>query len=171
MLWDVLAEVVSVGQLPLQENPTPTQLNWGSVINHTEERATGLVRDGSPSPGHRRTSELPIHALQFHPTSLITGGVGTYAQMVNSVPFAPTSFAPTPVTVRPENILSDIYPDPTQASRELADMMDSDAMAMWTSVPMGLSVDDWGTYFSSFSQMAEGEGRQYDEWSSNGATD
>ncbi|KAJ6477811.1 hypothetical protein C8R47DRAFT_1219717 [Mycena vitilis] len=49
--------------------------------------------------------------------------------------------------------------DPTQASRELADMMnliDNDTMAMWTNAPMGtLEVDDWGNYFSSFGELTQ----------------
>jgi hypothetical protein len=48
---------------------------------------------------------------------------------------------PVPPHVETRFLLDDMYPDPTQASRELEEMMkqlDDTTMAMWVSAPVGL---------------------------------
>ncbi|KAJ6467873.1 fungal-specific transcription factor domain-containing protein [Mycena sanguinolenta] len=174
MLWDVLTELASVGQLqlPIAATATTTPKSHG-VMNHIGDHITSQVRDDSPSsddpwriflgsPNLRQTSDLPSLPTQFFaasrpkPQSTFGGVIGN----PDLVSFTPASFAPAPAVVRPEDMVTDIYTDPTQASRELANMMNSDAMAVWTNLPRGMGVDDWGAYFSSFSDMTQG-----DEWS------
>ncbi|KAJ7254991.1 fungal-specific transcription factor domain-containing protein [Mycena haematopus] len=150
MYWDVLAELGSVGQLP------PPTVAVPPVVSSAGAHAASLVQSDSPpanypwsvTPGLHQTSGLPILPAQF--------------PAPYSDPFASMSLAPPPGVLLPEDPVADIYTDPTQASRELADMMDGDALAMWTNVPQNLAVDDWGAYFSSFSDVARG-----DEWAAN----
>ncbi|KAF8180539.1 fungal-specific transcription factor domain-containing protein [Mycena galopus ATCC 62051] len=166
MLWDVLAELAAVGQLPLPKVVTPTEFNSQSIIKQSGEHTTGLCSGPSvsaddgwgfllSSPSLRQTSDLSIPSAQFpapYPAtgSLFSEGVVTYP------PFTQTSFTPPPAAVRPEDMFADIYTDPTQASNDLANMMnmmDDDVAGVWTNVPRGFGVDDWGAYFSSFVEM------------------
>ncbi|KAJ7865367.1 fungal-specific transcription factor domain-containing protein [Mycena olivaceomarginata] len=51
------------------------------------------------------------------------------------------------------------YTDPTQASRELEELMkplDEATMAMWASAPIRLEADSWGTYFTNFGDVMRG---------------
>ncbi|KAJ6467876.1 fungal-specific transcription factor domain-containing protein [Mycena sanguinolenta] len=125
MYWDVLAELSSVAQ------PPPL-----TVVKSPGDRSDSSTADDAWSSFTTlpQTHGLPIHAAQYSAS--------------HSVPFASTSAA-----FPSEHTTADVCTDPTQASRELADMMASDALAMWTNVPQGFGVDDWGAYFSSFSDM------------------
>ncbi|KAJ7712117.1 hypothetical protein B0H14DRAFT_3019542, partial [Mycena olivaceomarginata] len=74
----------------------------------------------------------------------------------------PSAFAPTPppdTWFPPEDPYVGVNYDLPQASRELDDMMgliDNDTIAMWTNAPTGFEVDDWGNYFSNFSEITQG---------------
>ncbi|KAF7358738.1 Zn(2)-C6 fungal-type domain-containing protein [Mycena sanguinolenta] len=166
MLWDVLSEVASVGQLPLLNTLPKIPPNYHGVMNNGDEHDAGSRSDNASSSADNLWSS----DLDIHPTFSVSYPLSDTPEMAHSDSPAPTSFAPLPIAVHPENMPLDIYTDPTQASRELADMitlMDTDpnTMAVWTTVPTGLGVEDWGAYFSSFSHMAERdpEGRRYDE--------
>ncbi|KAJ6492202.1 fungal-specific transcription factor domain-containing protein [Mycena sanguinolenta] len=161
VMWDVLYEVAAMGQLPLPKTTTPT--NHCDATDDVEQHTTNLVSDDLSSAGNLWSSDPAIHPASY---PLFTDGVDI-PEMHNFMFSAP----PPPTTLPSESTSVDLYPDPTQASRELADMMnlmdaDLDTMAVWTTVPTGLGVDDWGAYFSSFNQMPvaerDSEGRRYD---------
>ncbi|KAF7378272.1 Zn(2)-C6 fungal-type domain-containing protein [Mycena sanguinolenta] len=109
------------------------------------------------SAGDRSDSSTPNDTWSPFATLSGTPEHHTQPSAPYSIPFASTSAA-----FPSENTVEDIYTDPTQASRELADLLGSDALAMWTNVPKGFAVEDWGAYFSSFTDM--------DQWSANGGT-
>ncbi|KAJ7813924.1 fungal-specific transcription factor domain-containing protein [Mycena olivaceomarginata] len=178
MLWDILAELASVAQLPLPNVNTPAQPDWHDQLNAVYRSgaatSTDVPTDDSPladaisfdsyDPNHQTFDNLPDYPVPLYapyapePSSLFASGVGAASRIFDS---SYSSFTPAPVAVRPEDLLVDnTYTDPTQASRELAAMMssiDNDAMSVWTNAPTSLRVDDWGAYFSSFIDMVQGQ--------------
>ncbi|KAJ6467063.1 fungal-specific transcription factor domain-containing protein [Mycena vitilis] len=163
-LWDILAELASVGQLPL---PDAALTCGGSEDNKSigpREDAPGLRPSGGSREAFNRTIDnLQLRAL-CEPTpqpSSFVGALGDDTGRLGPTPLEPSAFAPT-TTPEPWLAAEDPYAqiDPAQASRELGDMMDfidNDTIAMWSNAPMGLEVDDWGTYFSTFSELTQGQ--------------
>ncbi|KAJ7175176.1 fungal-specific transcription factor domain-containing protein [Mycena crocata] len=85
-------------------------------------------------------------------------GVDEYLSQTQEIALAPVSMEQSAFAPTPEDLLAGMHTDPAQASRELNEMMgmiDSDLLSMWTNAPSGFEVDDWGTYFNSFSGMNE----------------
>ncbi|KAF8179593.1 hypothetical protein K438DRAFT_2021624 [Mycena galopus ATCC 62051] len=200
LFWDILAELASVGQLPLPDlNGGSGSIRTSNGIHHHQNGAAGVnygdacilppVR-GTRYPGschsepldEEATSHISLGArgLRQAPTftpdmhgqfrsapyvhsSSFAGQIGSEAGTFGPAPMEPSAFAPTPAPETwfpPQDPFTEVYTDPAQASRELGDMMnliDSDTIAMWTNAPMGLEVDDWGTYFSNFSEITQGQ--------------
>ncbi|KAJ7673839.1 fungal-specific transcription factor domain-containing protein [Mycena polygramma] len=195
MLWDILAELASAGQLPLPNVPLSCNdcehdQNGNVVCNGAPATYPPLARGvryprcghGGMTPedaarimqgsrGLRQTFDRPIHDPHFRapyvavPPQAVSfaGGVGGDSRTFGPAPMEPSAFAPTPAPETwfpPEDPYAHTYTDPSQASRELGDMMnliDTDTIAMWTAAPMGLEVDDWGNYFSNFSELTQGQ--------------
>ncbi|KAJ6480449.1 hypothetical protein C8R45DRAFT_353387 [Mycena sanguinolenta] len=118
--------------------------------------------------GLRQTFDRPVYDPQFRapyavPSASFAGQIGVKSGTFGPAPMEPSAFAPPPppeTWFPPQDPFTELYTDPSQASRELGDMMnliDSDTIAMWTNAPMGLEVDDWGTYFSNFSEITQGQ--------------
>ncbi|KAJ7813925.1 fungal-specific transcription factor domain-containing protein [Mycena olivaceomarginata] len=177
MLWDVLAELISVGQLPLPNIPAPTKSDWDYHQDTMNRSVKPAVSSSDTSSLFFDSFEFPNHPTQFHipyPTgqSSLPGWVGMEPGIPNSSPFAPTAFAPRP------DIPADAYTDPALASRELGTMMTSlgrdtnTTTAVWTNAPTGIQVDDWGSYYPIFADMMQGQGGPGKEWGeSNRAMD
>ncbi|KAJ7141767.1 fungal-specific transcription factor domain-containing protein [Mycena crocata] len=193
LLWDILAELASVGQLPLPNYGNPAMVNeyvyqqdqiMAAQIEHTapplppgtryprcqteplSPEIAGRIMLGSR--GLRQTFDRPIGDPQFRapytPVPVASfAGLGGNPGTLGPAPMEPSAFAPTPAADEwfpPEDPFADIRADPAQASRELDGMMsliDSDTIAMWTNAPMGYEVDDWGNYFSNFSEITQGQ--------------
>ncbi|KAF7368513.1 Zn(2)-C6 fungal-type domain-containing protein [Mycena venus] len=195
LFWDILAELASVGQLPLPNAQTNGSAYTGATeyqqqngtgapptlpplrgaryprCGHTPEggmdqEATQRILLGSR--GLRQTFDRPIYDAQFRApyapvvqASSFAGDIGGGPGTFGSAAMEPSAFAPAPAPETwfpPQDPFE--YTDPAQASRELGDMMnliDSDTIAMWTNAPMGLEVDDWGTYFANFSELTQGQ--------------
>ncbi|KAJ7238334.1 fungal-specific transcription factor domain-containing protein [Mycena haematopus] len=180
LFWDILAELASVGQLPL---PNGTNLNGPQVSGPTlppvrgdcypscvyplDEETASRISLGSR--GLRQTFDRPIHDPQFRApyahlaSASFAGQIGGKTGTFGPSPMEPSAFAPAPAPATwsaPRDPFEEMYTDPSQASQELGDMLkliDSDTIAMWTNAPMGVEVDDWGTYFSSFSEITQGQ--------------
>ncbi|KAJ7235617.1 fungal-specific transcription factor domain-containing protein [Mycena haematopus] len=144
LMWDILAELASVGQLKLP--------NWfsngrGSGPENEQNNRGGLAT-AEPSVDSR------IHEPQFHVPPGATFGDGLMEPSIFASPPAPDTSFP------PKDTFADTYINPVDT--ELQDMMmntvDSDMLAMWTNAPRGLEVDDWGTYFSDFSEITQTQG-------------
>lgn len=146
-LRDVLAELISVGQLPLPNIPAPTKSDWDY---HQDTMNRSVKPAGSSSDTSSLffdSFEFPNHPTQFHtpyPTgqSSLPGWVGMEPGIPNSSPFAPTAFAPRP------DIPADAYTDPALASRQLGTMMTSlgrntNTTAVWTNAPTGIQCVIW----------------------------
>jgi len=178
MLWDTLAELACVGQLPLPDLHTPFETNSQQEVNRngdplwhhppSADQISGILF-GSQSLGQT------FDPAQFHapyaPNSF-ADGAGADPGMLGPVSVGPSSITQTPVPFQPEMFQPEdmLYPDPAQASRELESMMnliDSDTMALWTNAPMGLGADDWEAYFSNFDDMTQGQAGQGADWSPN----
>ncbi|KAF8180962.1 fungal-specific transcription factor domain-containing protein [Mycena galopus ATCC 62051] len=178
LLWrdrDILAELASVGRLPL---PDPNILGMvgtdyddhqqaiASNVHRTQPGATLLpvppnARYSSMPPevtdrillGARdlqQTFDRPIHDPQLRAPyaqsqhTSFSGAIASASGVLGASLMEPSAFAPTPP------------PD----TRELDDMMgliDNDTIAMWTNAPTGFGVDDWGNYFSNFSEITQGQ--------------
>ncbi|KAJ7758388.1 fungal-specific transcription factor domain-containing protein [Mycena metata] len=182
--WDILAELASVGQLPLPYLKTP-----GSTETKTEDHrkgkraATGdrystyhvaIPEDNARillgSRGLHQAFDRPIHDSQFQtpyapmpqPASF-AGGIRGASGTFGPGPMEPSAFAPAPAPETlspPEDPFAMIHADPAQASRELGEMMhliDRDTIAMWTSAPNGYEVDDWGNYLNDFNEITQGQ--------------
>ncbi|KAJ6481207.1 fungal-specific transcription factor domain-containing protein [Mycena vitilis] len=137
LLWDILAELASVGQLSLPDAArscgTRTHSRQHSGIFRTET-FQGL---GSEILGPDAPKE-----------------------------YSPFTLASTPEAggLLPDDPFAQMYPTPTQASHELGDMLDLIDQA-WTDIPMGLEVDDWGKYLFDFGDMTQGQRhRERSEW-------
>ncbi|KAJ7840105.1 hypothetical protein B0H14DRAFT_3696877 [Mycena olivaceomarginata] len=123
----ILAELASIGQLPLPTNGTPDASHMFPGVYQPDDR---------------------------HPSADISGA----GNNSGTLPMDPSPFAPTPASETwfpPDDPYADISTDPAQASRELEEMMsliDSDTISMWTNTPVGVEVDDLGTYFTKFSE-------------------
>ncbi|KAJ7673799.1 fungal-specific transcription factor domain-containing protein [Mycena polygramma] len=161
-LWDVLAELASVGRLPLPNAPSK---RTGSE-QQSDIGSTSTVNTSQGSRNPHEAFGRPIHDPRFRApyvtmpqAASLAGAIGGDYETFGRAAMAPSTFAPTPA---PETWFpaDDPYAqmDPAQASRELADMMnliDNDTIAMWTNAPMGMEVDDWGNYFSSFGELTQ----------------
>ncbi|KAJ7656527.1 fungal-specific transcription factor domain-containing protein [Mycena polygramma] len=128
LLWDILAELTSVGQLPLRD----------------AARSCGPSTDSGQHSGIFRKET-------FHGLDSAISGPGAPK---GPSPFALVS-APETGDL-PQDPLTQMYPTPTQASHELGGMLDLIDQA-WTDMPMGLEVDDWGKYLSDFGEITEGQ--------------
>ncbi|KAF8136834.1 fungal-specific transcription factor domain-containing protein [Mycena galopus ATCC 62051] len=140
VMWDILAELASVGRLTLPK----------SFPKDNESTATDEAQN-------RSAQSRALYALGGKPTSVAGshGGPSTPEGMEPSI-FAPT---PAPDMWSPlDHTFSDSYTNAVQATPELVDMLDAldgDTIAMWTNAPVGLQPDDWGTYFSNFSEITQ----------------
>ncbi|KAJ7905864.1 fungal-specific transcription factor domain-containing protein [Mycena leptocephala] len=200
LVWDILAELASVGQLPLPNASPPAKtisavpspgnpdgaspaavcppLNQGARYPRcgvTPLSTEDSARISLGTRGLRQTFDRPIHDAQFRapynahghapPPTSFAGGIGSDAGTFGPTPMEPSAFAPAPAPETwfpPDDPYAsgEMYTDPAQASRELGDMMnliDNDTIAMWTNAPMGLEVDEWGNYFSNFSEITQGQ--------------
>ncbi|KAF8176911.1 fungal-specific transcription factor domain-containing protein [Mycena galopus ATCC 62051] len=194
LLWDILAELASVGRLPL---PDPNMLGMvgteydahqqaiASNVHRTQPGATlppvpPNARYSSMPPevtdrillGARdlqQTFDRPIHDPQLRAPytqsqhTSFSGAIASASGVLGALPMEPSAFAPTPppdTWFPPEDPYVGVNCDLPQASRELDDMMgliDNDTIAMWTNAPTGFGVDDWGNYFSNFSEITQGQ--------------
>ncbi|KAJ7657176.1 fungal-specific transcription factor domain-containing protein [Mycena polygramma] len=162
-LWDILAELASVGQLPLPDASLNSDSNHHSgtaVTQHTP-------RNSQSTFASRQAFDCTIDDLQFRALYEPTPQPSPFSA---AIPGNSGSLAPDPSafaqTSGPEPWLASEDPyaqiDPAQASRELGDMMNlidnyNDTIAMWTNAPIGLELDAWGNYFSSFSELTQGQ--------------
>ncbi|KAJ7730830.1 fungal-specific transcription factor domain-containing protein [Mycena olivaceomarginata] len=175
VLWDILNELAHVGQLQL---PMPSAGTPAGFEPDARVQQHGTDSDGNGQPatsthitftgsyGLPQTLDPPMHMdpsqfhFQFHgPTPTFSGGVPG----VSSEPSAFTPVAASP----PQSQSEDIF-DPAQASRELESMINAiDSDPVWGNVPLGMEMDDWGVYFSNFSEMTgQGQESQGEGWAS-----
>ncbi|KAJ7495523.1 fungal-specific transcription factor domain-containing protein [Mycena latifolia] len=156
ILWDILYELSSVGQLPLS-NPATREI------------------PACVQPGSRQTFEYPMSSPPFRaPYAPYASPVAAYHSSFAGVSAAgggapgvaamePSAFAPSPppdTWLGPEEFEFRMNTDPAQASRELEEMMriiDNDTISMWANAPTGVEVDGWGNYLSNFSEIAQGQ--------------
>ncbi|KAJ7171366.1 fungal-specific transcription factor domain-containing protein [Mycena filopes] len=197
LLWDILAELASLGQLPL-----PHGSPLGTMPSENAEMEDDAPKPKETSPkeeypscgvalapqdtarimlgarGLRQTFDRPVYSEQFHapyapppgpalpayvPSGSFAGDVGGRSASFGPFPMEPSAFAPAPAPETWGPLEDPFAADPSQASRELGEMMnliDSNTLAMWTTAPMGFdasSVDDWGNYFNDFSEITQGQ--------------
>ncbi|KAK7026301.1 Zn(2)-C6 fungal-type domain-containing protein [Favolaschia claudopus] len=168
LLWDVLAELASVGQLPLPGVPQNA-----TAQAQRNNSASHLSMDSSINPvySYRKHESRSPELVPVEPCSSFSKLIGLHGDPVD-LDMGPSVFAPAPANMNVtssaasasaehasnnSNSNSNAYMDPAQASRELGDMMDL-IDTMWANAPVGLDVDVWGTYLESFNEMAQGQG-------------
>ncbi|KAJ6522860.1 fungal-specific transcription factor domain-containing protein, partial [Mycena capillaripes] len=129
ILWDILAELASVSQLPLpvynHDELAGSKNNWHSTVNGN---GTDATHPPLPHDVYPLTPEDDFYISQTFGCALMEPSV-----------FARTTVPKT--SFPPVNPHAQYTTDPMQASRELGEMMnliDSDTIAMWTNAPLGL---------------------------------
>ncbi|KAJ7757934.1 hypothetical protein B0H16DRAFT_657036 [Mycena metata] len=131
---DILAELASVGGLPLPSSSSP--------------QAPSPSGRAHASPDSAYTS---IPHPQAPPVNPNFSKSGMYTPMEASM------FAQAPI--QEPSSPSDDFIDPAEVSRELGEMMnllDNDTIAMWANAPVGFRMEDWGNYFNDFSEITQG---------------
>ncbi|KAJ7169255.1 fungal-specific transcription factor domain-containing protein [Mycena crocata] len=190
LIWDILAELASVGQLQLPNHGNPRitgyehEYNGDLRVMETMNHATSLPLNPTqqyytepplsespshsmpdPCVSHYSSHDDPVYDTQY--TSPYASRMPSFSDNIGD----PRSIGPTPMA--PDVFVSSPQPsqwfphedlrmdaDPAQASRELGNMMsaiDSDILAMWTNAPTGFQANDWGTYFTNFSEITQGQ--------------
>ncbi|KAJ7118356.1 fungal-specific transcription factor domain-containing protein [Mycena epipterygia] len=146
MLWDVLAELASVGHLPFQSIGMPFG-NDGEQ-RHVMDSSTSqpvsaeeMLRMVFKSPSLEQTFASPAHDVQYStphaPASdnfeggFADAGLNADVSAVNSWLASDSPFS------------LDTVPDTTA-------IIDLDMMSTWMNAPTGFEVDDWGAYFNNF---------------------
>ncbi|KAJ7926992.1 hypothetical protein B0H13DRAFT_1861756 [Mycena leptocephala] len=163
--WDILAELASVGQLPLPMNgmPASSQPVTPDGFYPRSDDTPLSVQDTSRDID--QTFDFPIHHTQLRASyahmqqpswSFPSGVAGSGTASAEPSMFVPMA---SPGTWFPhDDPYAEMSTDPAQASRELGEIMnliDSDTISMWTNAPVGLEVDDWGTYLSNFGEITQ----------------
>ncbi|KAJ7764189.1 fungal-specific transcription factor domain-containing protein [Mycena maculata] len=170
ILWDILSELASVGRLPLQnsdalgrkneqvQRPTDS-MNGGS--DDTSRNMSGLR--GIQQALARPVNDAQVRAQYTQPQKAsFAGGIGATlsTQPLGFAPMEPSTFAPTPppnTWFPPENPFENVAADPQRELDDMMSLIDNDTIAMWTNVPSGFEVDDWGNYFSNLSEITQGQ--------------
>ncbi|KAJ7032619.1 fungal-specific transcription factor domain-containing protein [Mycena alexandri] len=143
LFWDILAELASVGRLPLPNLTTNGQ---------------------APSPSGRANVPLdspytPIPQVPPVVSDFNRGDLYTSMSMEASVFTPAPTRAPGKTSLASDDLFAAMPTDPAEVSRQLGEMMnliDSDTIAMWTNAPVGLRMEEWGSYFNDFSEITQG---------------
>jgi hypothetical protein len=130
---DILAELASIGHLPLPTDGTPTSSQPFTLYPRYDGRLPSVKDASHMSPGLYQS--VGRHQPSF------TGGAGGDS---GTSPMELSPFAPKPTSETwfpPDDPYAEMSTDPAQASRELGEMMsliDSDTISMWTNTPLGV---------------------------------
>ncbi|KAF7360056.1 Zn(2)-C6 fungal-type domain-containing protein [Mycena venus] len=97
--------------------------------------------------------ERPIRDSEFQAPDAPSWGDAD-PQTFDSPFFVQSSFTPTLAPFPTENIFADLYSDPALGGlSNMVNHITADTMAAWTTAPMGLEVDDWGSYLYNFGEI------------------
>ncbi|KAJ7278920.1 fungal-specific transcription factor domain-containing protein [Mycena rebaudengoi] len=175
LFWDILSELASVGQLPLAGQSTQAA-DPGKRPRAPHPRCSAEpIPEGIAfsSRGPNQTSlESTISDLHYAPSpQSFSGQIGDEDVGFGASSMAPM-FAPPPPSeawFAPEDPFASHGGAPGgSVVDEMMSLIDRDTIAMWTNAPTGIEVDDWGTYFSSFSEITQGQ-QMHGEFGSNGS--
>ncbi|KAJ7872850.1 fungal-specific transcription factor domain-containing protein [Mycena olivaceomarginata] len=150
-MWDILAELASVGQLTLTHSLSNYNATIGTEYEHRQQNNHADLTTAGSVLDRCIQAQFSAQRAPVTPSGMDSRSPGTEYMMEAS------TFAPSPVPdtwFLADNTLADMYKDPVQATSELGDMIDRETIAMW-SAPMSLQVDDWGTFFSNFNDMTQ----------------
>ncbi|KAF7335611.1 Zn(2)-C6 fungal-type domain-containing protein [Mycena venus] len=149
IMWDILAELASVGQLPL---PNP-RLSHNAVAGTEDQQS----KSDAPIPTLQYpTYDLPVqepYAPAVKP-SFTGGGNGALGPSAFER-MEPSAFAATPASDSRTWFPPDMNTNPAQTNYDQRGVIDSDTIAMWTNAPMGLEIADWGMYLSNFNEITQ----------------
>ncbi|KAJ7091086.1 hypothetical protein C8R44DRAFT_990636 [Mycena epipterygia] len=146
MLWDVLAELASTGQLPVQSSSLPFGQAYGdphhAVANDSDTAQPMSTEDGEmlrmmfqlPTLPHTfaSTTQEPQYTPPYAPGQEYLAVRGEIPPLDTDI-FASTW--PTSET-----------PFAMDASSDAMAMIDSDMISTWMNPPTGFEANDWGTY-------------------------
>ncbi|KAJ7351986.1 hypothetical protein DFH08DRAFT_857667 [Mycena albidolilacea] len=171
-MWDILAELASVGQLTLTHSLSNYNATIGTEYEHRQENNHADLATAGSVLDRCIQAQFGAQHAPVTPSGMDNRSPGMIVPeyMMEASTFAPS---PAPDTwFLADNTLADMYRNPVQATSELGDMIDRETIAMW-SAPMSLQcvvlvqfpfplfdlvlgrVDDWGTFFSNFNDMAQ----------------
>ncbi|KAJ7042349.1 fungal-specific transcription factor domain-containing protein [Mycena alexandri] len=147
LLWDILAELASVGQVSLPDASTSSTVESQDPDGPVESSSADTIRvpSGSLAPGQTFDAPKPPSESDTYPL------LPAQYSLLTPVP-APEAW---PSANEP---LATAQRDAVHVSHGLEEMMeliDADAIAMWTNAPMGLEVDDWEKYFNDFNEITQ----------------
>ncbi|KAJ6539990.1 hypothetical protein DFH09DRAFT_1368606 [Mycena vulgaris] len=165
-LWDILYELGSVGQLPLNLSAPRMRM----VGHDRGDSHQAVASNGEPIlPVDRSMQKIfdshlcatnvqlaPPHSGPFAGAPGTTAG-GEVASGVASI--EPGVFTSPDEWFTADDPFAEMQGDPGQASRErdvLMSLLDSDTLAMWNP-PTGVEADDWGYYLTNFGEITQGQ--------------
>ncbi|KAJ6511807.1 fungal-specific transcription factor domain-containing protein [Mycena vulgaris] len=165
-IWDILHELGSVGQLPLNLSAPRMRM----VAHDRGDPHQAVASNGEPilpeDRGMQQMFDSPLRATNIQPapphSGSFAGVSGTTAggrPVSNVAPMEPSVFTPPDEWFPADDPFAGMQGDPGQASRELDEMMsllDSDTLAMWNA-PTGVEADDWGNYLTNFGEITQGQ--------------
>ncbi|KAJ6542285.1 fungal-specific transcription factor domain-containing protein [Mycena vulgaris] len=157
LLWDILYELGSLGQVPLPNLSAPRMVGHDHRDHHQ-----GVARNQEPvlpedtSRGMQQTFDSIFCAPKIQLAPSHTGssaGLFVMDPSVFTLTNTPDQWFP------PADLFTGIHGDPVQASLELDELMnliDSNTLAMWNA-PTGVEADDWGNYLTNFGEITRGQ--------------
>ncbi|KAJ6540005.1 fungal-specific transcription factor domain-containing protein [Mycena vulgaris] len=166
LIWDILYELGSIGQLPLNLNAPRMRM-----VEHDRGDPHQAVASNGESilPEHRDMQKIfdshfcatnvqlaPPHSGPFAGVSGTTAGGGAASGVA---PIEPSVFTPPDEWFPADDLFAGMQSDPGQTSRELDELMsllDSDTLAMWNA-PISIEADDWGNYLTNFGEITQGQ--------------
>ncbi|KAJ7158980.1 fungal-specific transcription factor domain-containing protein [Mycena crocata] len=149
---DILAELSSVGQLPLPPEHGPL----GPGVHQVD--TAGNANSGAQSTGWAESL-----ALSAEDVSRMMHNPGTFG----GAPMEPSIFAPKPApthraqptdTYVSRHSTLAAHPTTAESLEYTPSMIDSDTLALWTNAPTGLKIDHWESYLSNLSDNTQGGG-------------
>ncbi|KAJ7144637.1 fungal-specific transcription factor domain-containing protein [Mycena epipterygia] len=143
MLWDVLAELASVGQLPIQ--------SAGILPGH----GFGAQQHAMASDASQPISADEILRMMFKSPTL--QNPSPYSESQYAVPYAAAQYDSGGGEIPPLDTdvstastwLASESPFPMDPVPDPAAVIDADIISAWMNAPTGFELDDWGTYFSN----------------------
>ncbi|KAJ7051548.1 fungal-specific transcription factor domain-containing protein [Mycena amicta] len=168
LLWDLLAELPSVGQMPppsntCNNNPSFTPPSKPENCSPEPESPWRGAPNANSSTSYTHQSQVSADYPALLASYAGAAGVGHAMPTLGEAPMEPSAFAPEPEmpemwNPQPDSFAwtpLDLEPQRQFASGEDLPVIDQETIALWSKAPVGLEMDDWWHYFNNFSELTQ----------------